>query len=129
MLTPETCFNLFSEKLPDGADICAQHLTEYEQILLHVLAGEMINVPLTVLLRENTQPCSIRQYCDVIETMWEQGDNAVANVVEVTILEYLTDDKTIWQQFGAYISDEFRSYINEIWIPRNLEYLGAEKLK
>ncbi len=128
-LTPETCITLFSEKLPDGADICAQHLAEYGQILLHVLAGELICVPLTALLRENTQSDSIRQYCDVIETMWKQGNDAVVNVVEVTILEYLTDDPILWQRFGENISDEFKKYINEICIPENLKYFGAKMLK
>jgi hypothetical protein len=128
-LTPETCITLFSEKLPNGADICAQHLAQYEQILLHTLAGELVNVPLTALLRKNTQPDSIRQYCDVIETMWKQGNDAVANVVEVTILEYLTDDPILWHRFGEYISEEFKKYINAVCIPENLRYFGAEILK
>lgn len=129
MLTPETCITLFSEKLPNGADICAQHLAQYEQILLHTLAGELVNVPLTALLRKNTQPDSIRQYCDVIETMWKQGNDAVVNVVEVTILEYLTDDPILWRRFGEYISEEFKKYINAVCIPENLRYFGAEILK
>ncbi len=129
MLTPDTCITLFSEKLSDGADICAQHLAQYEQILLHTLAGELICVPLTALLRENTQPDSIRQYCDVIETMWKQGNAAVVNVVEVTILEYLTDEPVLWQRFGEYISEEFKKYINEVCIPENLKYFGAQLLK
>jgi len=129
MLTPETCITLFSEKLPNGADICTQHLAQYEQILLHTLAGELVNVPLTALLRKNTQPDSIRQYCDVIETMWKQGNDAVVNVVEVTILEYLTDDPILWHRFGEYISEEFKKYINEVCIPENLRYFGAEILK
>ncbi len=129
MLTPETCITLFSEKLPNGADICAQHLAQYEQILLHVLAGELICVPLTALLRENTQPDSIRQYCDIIETMWKNGLDDVGNVVEVTILEYLTDDPILWQRFGGYISEEFKKYINEICIPEDLKYFGAKLLK
>ena len=129
MLTPETCIILFSEKLPNGADICAQHLAQYEQILLHTLAGELVNVPLTALLQKNTQPDSIRQYCDVIETMWKQGNDAVVNVVEVTILEYLTDDPILWRRFGEYISEEFKKYINAVCIPENLRYFGAEILK
>ena len=101
----------------------------FQQILLHTLAGELVNVPLTALLRKNTQPDSIRQYCDVIETMWKQGNDAVANVVEVTILEYLTDDPILWHRFGEYISEEFKKYINAVCIPENLKYFGADILK
>lgn len=123
------CGDMFAERLPDGKRILFEHTEFYGELLLHIIVGEMINYPLTKLLRENDDPQQIKVYCDVIEDMWHFGDNAVINAMEVSVLEYLTDDPVLWQRFGTYISKEFRWHINDESIPNNLHYLNAEKLK
>ena len=35
------------------------------------------------------------------------------NVVDVTILERLSDEDAVWQKFGKAISKEFKEYIKE----------------
>ena len=40
--------------------------------------------------------------------MWIHGDEAVVNVVDVTILERLSDDKETWEKFGTYVTNDFR---------------------
>lgn len=51
--------------------------------------------------------------------MWSQGDETIQNVVDVTILEYLSDDEEVWIHFGTYISDNFRNYINRELLKQN----------
>lgn len=62
----------------------------------------------------------IKKYCNVIEVMWKTGKDEVVNGVDVTILERLSDDITIWNRFGTYISDDFKEYINDVAIPNNV---------
>ena len=61
----------------------------------------------------------IQKYISFVERMWSQGDETVQNVVDVTILEYLSDDEEVWIHFGTYISDNFRNYINRELIKQN----------
>ena len=39
----------------------------------------------------------IEMYCKAIEVMWKNGDDEEVNVVDVTILERLSDEECIWQ--------------------------------
>lgn len=55
----------------------------------------------------------IQLYCKAIEVMWKYGDDIVKNVVDVTILERLSDEEIIWERFGLFSSREFKNYINE----------------
>ena len=71
---------------------------------------------------------TIKKYCDFVEFMWKSGDKEVANIVDVTILEGLSDDKDIWNKFGENISKEFKEYINDDLIPNNVMMKHVSKL-
>ena len=71
---------------------------------------------------------TIKKYCDFVEFMWKSGDKEVANIVDVTILERLSDDKDIWNKFGKIISKEFKEYINNDLIPNNVMMNHVSKL-
>ena len=88
------------------------HQKDYGDILLHLLAGSLISEPLFDLLKYHAERIAdIEMYCKTIELMWKNGDDTVVNVVDVTILERLSDEECVWQRFGTFISDEFREYI------------------
>ena len=79
---------------------------------------------------------TIQQYCSFVEKMYYDGDEDVKNVVEVTILEQLSDEEEVWLRFGTYLSNEFIREINTVLIPRNtmlpnrpLPYHSRKKLK
>lgn len=61
-----------------------------------------------------------------IDTWREQGDEAVRNVVDVTKLERLSDDKSLWQKFGRFISMEFKQYINQEVLAFNAMMWGVK---
>ncbi|WP_310603244.1 DUF7674 family protein [Anaerosporobacter sp.] len=124
-MNKEACAAQMME-LPNGKSIYEEHLADYEEILLHVLASELISQPLIELLCLNKQCDLINQYCDMVELMWRDGTEDVVNVVDVTILERLSDEEMIWKRFGEYISDEFRRYINEELLPQN-DMMGGVK--
>lgn len=108
----EDCAEFLSTLTRDGRAALENHIRDYENVLLHLLASELVSIPLIRLLKENHKSDdSIRIYAKAIEIMWKYGDEAVLNVVGVTILESLSDNKNIWQRFGTYISEEFKTYI------------------
>ncbi len=125
----QECAEMFAERLPDGKSIYADHMEIFGEVLIHILVGEMINYPLTALLKDDTDKDGIKLYCDVIEEMWRKGDVDVVNAMEVSVLESPTYDPAIWQRFGTYIPKDFRWHINDKSIPNNLHYLNAAKLK
>lgn len=107
------CANMLADLTVNGRQILAEHKNDFQEILLHVLAGDLVTEPLIDLLKYHMDKESvIREYCKAIERMWKNGDDAVVNVVDVTILEKLSDEEDVWRSFGTFISDEFKRYIN-----------------
>ena len=118
-MNKEQCAEIIARLSPDGKQMLENHIATYGEILLHVLAGDLITEPLIELLRWNKNTKLITEYCNLIEQMWRDGDDDVVNVVDVTILERLSDEEKIWHRFGTYISDDFKRFINEEQIPNN----------
>ena len=70
---------------------CLEHYADYGELLAHVFFAEAINEPLFLLLQSNIQSELIFKYCNFIEKMYFCGDADVQNVVDVTIVERLSD--------------------------------------
>lgn len=108
------CAHLLADLTMEGRQALEAHKRSFHDILLHILAGELMNEPLLDLLKYHMdRKDTIQMYCEAVEAMWKYGDDAVKNVVDVTILEGLSDDPLVWQRFGTFLSREFRQYIHE----------------
>lgn len=125
----EQMMRYFLEVFPEKEKLYQEHLQDYEELLNHIFYSEAINIPLFALLQENHGIPLIKTYCAVIEKMWRDGDASVVNVVDVTILERLSDDTDVWQNFGQYISSDFKTYINEELLKENCLMWHVEPLK
>ena len=101
-------------RFPESKAVYEEHLSTYEELLQHLFYPEVINEPLIELLEKNQDPEKAKQYCEFIEYMWRYGDDSIKNVVDVSLLERMSDDPEIWHRFETYISDEFKAYINEV---------------
>ena len=124
------CADLLRDILPNGEKEYAEHLKDFGEILLHILALELITEPLIELLKQSEENAGLIQiYCKVIELMWIHGDEAVVNVVDVTILERLSDDEETWEKFGTYVTNDFRQYINNDVLTKNLMMMGVSRLE
>ena len=111
----EMCAKLMAGLTRDGWRELEQHLRDYGEILLHLLAGDLLTEPLLDLAGGYPKrELKLRIYCKFIECMWRYGDEDVVNVVDVTILERLSDRPQAWELFGRHISDEFVGYINSL---------------
>ena len=116
-MTKEKFAEKFVELFPDKKEMLSEHYNEYEKLLGHVFFGDEINIPLVKLLLKNTDKSLIQKYCSFVEDMWNNGNDEVRNIVEVTIVEYISDNIDIWKRFGEYISNEFKNDINNLIIP------------
>lgn len=129
-MTVEECANLIAELTFDGKAVLQEHIDDYSEILLHILASDMVSEPLMNLLkRYNENTTMIECYIVLIEIMWKKGDEAVQNVVDVTILERLSDEASVWQKFGRFISAEFKQYINQEVLAFNAMMWGVKALE
>lgn len=128
-LTVKDCARLISHLTRNGWRALDEHLRDYQEVLLHIFASENVSEPLLKLLDKNSSSRrSIEIYCKAIELMWQYGDEKVVNVVDVTILEHLSDDEVLWRKFGAHISEAFKTYINTDVLIYNLMMGGVTPL-
>lgn len=98
------------------------------ELLGHIYFGNEFNNHLINLLKNYMEIEKIKKYCNFIEYMWKIGDSSVVNIVNVTILERLSDDQIVWNNFGRNISNEFKEYINNELIPNNVLMNHVNKL-
>lgn len=123
------CAEYVARFAENGMQLLEEHIRDFNgDILLHVFVPEIVYSPLVESIRQNDTE-KIKAYCSCIEHLWRVGDKDVLNVIEVSLLECLTDYSEIWQCFGRYISDDFKRYINAEYIPYNRYWLNIEPLK
>lgn len=127
--TKEEIANELIKLFPEKSPSLQQHYDDHGELLGHVFFSDEITVPLFSLLQEHETGETIKKYCDFIENMWENGTEDVVNVFDVTIAERLSDDETVWKNFGKNISDRFILYINNDLIPNNLMMTNVNKLE
>ena len=116
-----------AEILSDFLALFPEHRTYFHESMKqdgyfadHIFYADCINYPLIELLRRNNDEELIRKYVNFIEHMWRDGSESDLNVVYVTILENLSDYKEVWHRLGAYISEEFRDFINNDVLVHNV---------
>lgn len=109
----ERAFALELERLfPEKAGAMVKNERDYDGLLIHVYFSDEIVLPLRELLKKGREDTEIRKYCEFIEKMWKEGTSEVREVVDITILEELSDERSVWERLGAYLGDDFIAYIN-----------------
>jgi hypothetical protein len=120
-------YKYFAEKFiqlfPEYEDEYQEHIRYCGEINVLVFFGDVINRPLFELLKENQNVELIQKYIDFIEDMYANGDADVKNVVEVIILEYLSDDDMVLKNIFTYFSENLMQAskkIEALWGRRNI---------
>jgi hypothetical protein len=72
----------------------------------HVVYGDLLNRYVADLLRENKDLKAIKKIFDFYERMATCEDEKVRNVLEVTLLEYLWDEKITYENALKYMEEE-----------------------
>lgn len=113
----------------NGGELLRQHMEDYDgEILLHIFVPDMVYFPLIECIKSKDE-AGVGKYCGCIERLWNEGDEEVRNVVDVSVLECLTDYDDIWQAFGKHISADFKNYINNEYIPKMSRWLKINKIR
>jgi len=106
LLTKEQIAIEFIELFPNYKTDYDEHISDYSELLGHVFFGDVINIPLTSLLKLNYDKETIQKYMKFIERMFFHGDDDVKNIVCATILEYLGDYDIVLENAYSYFSSE-----------------------
>ena len=69
----------------------------------HVFFGDMLNVPLFDLLQNDGDEEKISKYIQAIILMFNINNPYIMNILDVTIFEYLSDSKKVWNKLGEYL--------------------------
>ena len=128
-LSKEIFADKFVSLFPYKKQILDEHYSDFNELLGHVYFADALNEPLIKMLSQQDDESRILEYCSFIEDMWLNGDEDVVNIVEVTILERLSDDKSVWDKFGKYISNDFIRFINDVVLTENAMMWQVPHLK
>lgn len=99
---------------PAAKEVYDKHLEDYGELLGHVFFADVINEPLIGLLASNTDTAAIGEYIGFLEDMYANGDEAVKNIVVVSVLERLGDDTTVLRNAYGYFSEQLRQASRDI---------------
>ena len=104
---------LVLDQFPEQAEVVEETTALDGQIIGHTFASYAISQPMVKLFYSNKK--KFEKYCYLIEQLWKYGNDDVRNIVDVTILEELSncEDAAIWKGTGEFFSDTFKKYINE----------------
>lgn len=128
-LSTASCIDLVKKINRSGSEKLMEHKKDYGEVLLHIYLCEEIGEPLFALLKSGSHSGFSLIYSKIIELLWQYGDAAVKNVVDVTLLERLSDEDVVWNRFGKLISEEFRQYINGELLLGNCMMWGVKPIK
>lgn len=104
----------FIQTFPEYEKEYKEHLESYGEILGHVFFGNAIDSTLSNMLLLNKDKVTIRKYIDFIEDMNASGNEAVQNIVAVTIMAYLGDDDTVLKNAFTYFSEDIMKVSKDI---------------
>ena len=116
--------NYITNIFPENKQYYKEHIGDYGTVLAHVFAIETINIPMEKDFKLDSESEIFRKYCTLIQYLWENGDDEVRNVIDVTILESISDHEQMWKSFGRHISQEFIDYINDEVLTKNILMSG-----
>ena len=113
--------NYITNVFPENKQYYKEHIRDYGRtVLAHVFAIETINIPMEKDFNVGSESETFQKYCMLIQSLWENGDDEVRNVIDVTILESISDHERMWKVFSRHISQEFIDYINDEVLTENI---------
>ncbi|RXJ04372.1 hypothetical protein DS745_03025 [Anaerobacillus alkaliphilus] len=105
----------FLKNFPEYEATLKEHLDDYGELLAHVFYGDTICVKLIELLKDDTDnEEEIKKIFLLLEKMAVEGDIDVKEVLQVSILEVLGDDKDLLEKSYKYMGDKTNIASDEI---------------
>ena len=105
------------ERFPELKAQVEEEMNELGEFLPHVIFGDVFN-PLTVTLLKQedyfTNP-ALNRIFNMYEELSSQGDFETNNLVQVTLLEYLWDEKITYDRALEWIGEHTKELWNDIY--------------
>ncbi len=118
----------YAEWFPEKQNLSEEHISEFP----HIFAMQTVNIEINKAF-QNGDTKYFGRLCRFVDHLWHlvchDDNDEILNVIDVTILESISDDKTMWQRFGSLISGEFREYINKVVLTGNVLMAHVENLQ
>ncbi|MEI5909558.1 hypothetical protein WAK64_21275 [Bacillus spongiae] len=102
----------FVYDFPKFNDLLEEHIELNEEILPHVFFGECNEYFKEFLKKDDKE--ELKKLFDFFERMAIEGDDYTKEILSVTILARLGDDKDILNISYKYMREETRNFSNEI---------------
>ena len=113
----------YLSRFTENRDLYEEHIDSFPEILCHIFAARAVNEKMLTVFIDNDDE-SFACFCHFIEHIWSivHGDenNEVLNIIDVIILEGISDNEDLWQAFGRIIGDEMKGYINNTVLKENI---------
>lgn len=121
------CLDRLVEQFPKAEQLYYKHMEQNGVLLSHIFFEDALILPL-IMAFEKGKDAEFARYVGFIEEMWRKGDRDLRNVVDVSLLERISDDTELWQGFGKQISEDFKDYINTDLLLSNVMMQGINRL-
>ncbi|MBS7530659.1 hypothetical protein IC619_009160 [Hazenella sp. IB182353] len=119
MLSADELVKDFLVIFPEYIEEYREHMEDYGELLGHVFWGDIFTYILISKVKEDEDLPWIRKTFDFFERMASEGDDDVRNVLQVTILARLGDDRLALHMAYTYMGKKTRE--SSDWIEN---YLG-----
>lgn len=115
-LNETNAIELLLESIPEIKQLYNEEINWWDGEFpgLHNIFGNVLNPYLTKLLSEDENTELLKRIFDYIENMATSDDKYVHNVLDVTILEYLDDDKNIRETSLKYMGTNTKEISKKI---------------
>jgi hypothetical protein len=114
-LNREKLTEYFLNNFPEYKASLNEHLKDYGELLAHVFFGDTICVKLMELLKGGTEnEEEIKKIFMLLEKMAVEGDIDIKEVLQVSILEVLGDDKKLLEKSFKYMGEKTKIASDEI---------------
>ncbi|QKS71212.1 hypothetical protein FLK61_31355 [Paenalkalicoccus suaedae] len=111
----QTFITYFLTRFPEYKGAYKQHLEDYDDLLLHVFLGDTINERLQELFdADKDEMGELQQIFTLLEKMSVEGDLDIQEVLSVTILARLGDDKDHLKKSYRLMGDNTKIASDEI---------------
>lgn len=105
------------KRFPELKESVVKEMEGLDEFLPHVIFGNVFNPLATDLLKQDDyfNNNTIKRIFDMYEELSSNGDDETQNLVQVTLLEYLWDEKKIFDRALELIGEHTKELWNYIY--------------
>ena len=113
-----------TDRFPELAELVPTVTENFDEFLPHVVFGNVFNGIAVSFLKLDSykQSDTLKRIFDMYEELASQGDEETQNLVQVTLLEYLWDEKITYERAKEFMGESTK----KLWA--QIDYLSAPQI-